>query len=282
LWHEKWSVSDLKKIQREKPSVFAKEYQNDPVAGAMRKFHEEDFRYWTIENLNYILFDRDSRITAKGDLSTCKAAIACDLAWEEKRESDFSVVVPAFLTPQSDLLIDFYICKKGMRPHEIEEILFSMEARLRALTKTTVPIGWEKAKLEKVMQFLLKEAMRKRNRYLVFKPLQWDMDKVQRITTRLDPRYAQHTIYHRRGMGELEHQLLRFPSGTHDDLPDAEQGLIQLLQYPKSIRKVEETEEDEFEWWRKQAIKYHKPEKKAYVFGMRNKRFEIPAKVAFR
>ena len=169
-----------------------------------------------------------------------------------------------------------------MRPHEIEEILFSMEERLRSITGSSVFIGWEKAKLEKVMQFLLKEAMRKRNKWLIFKPLQWDTDKVQRILTRLEPRYAQHTIYHRRDMGELEHQLLRFPSGTHDDLPDALQGLVQLLQYPKTQRNIQEERDDEFEWWRKKALKLHKPDKKRFVFGRRNKQFEIPAKVAYR
>lgn len=282
LWEEKWSVNDLKKMQQDKPSVFAKEYQNDPVSGAMRRFHKENFRYWTIENLNYVLFDESGRIVSKGDLNTCKAAIACDLAWEVKRESDYSVIVPGFLTPQSDLLIETYICKKGMRPHELKEILFSMETRLRALTKQTIPIGWEKAKLEKVMQFLLKQAMRRRNHYLVFKPLIWDSDKIQRIETRLEPRYAQHTIYHRQGMGELEHQLLRFPSGVHDDLPDALQGLVQLLQYPKSQKRIEVQKDDAFEWWRNLAIKSRKPDKKQFVFGQKGKRFEIPAKISFR
>ena len=249
----------------------------------MRKFRRDDFRYWTIELGNYVLFDEEDRIQAKGELKSCRAAIACDLAWEEKRENDFSVVVPAFLTPQSDLLIDTYICKKGMRPHEIEEILFSMEERLRSLVGSSVPVGWEKAKLEKVMQFLMKQAMRRRNKYLIFKPILWDADKIQRILTRLEPRYAQHTIYHKRGMGELEDQLLRFPSGVHDDLPDALQGLVQLLQYPR-IQKAATTEEkdDEFEWWRKQALKIKKPDKKHYTFGIKEKRYEIPAKVSFR
>ena len=283
LWTEKWTVADLHRIRADKPSVFAKEYQNDPVAGSMRKFHKEDFRYWTIENNEAILFDNQAKITAKHPLNTCKAAIACDLAWEEKRESDFSVVLPGLLTPQADLLIETYICKKGMRPHEMEEILFSMEERLRSLTGSSVPIGWEKAKLEKVMQFLLKEAMRKRNHYLMFKPLVWDMDKVQRIETRLEPRYNQHTIYHRQGMGELEFQLLRFPSGVHDDVIDAEQGLVQLLQYPKTIKKVIVDSDDEFEWWRTQAINAQKPKKERFVFGNRdNKRYEIPAKVSWR
>jgi len=246
----------------------------------MRKFHKEDFRYWTVERSEAILFN-EGRIAYKFPLNECKAAISCDLAWEEKRESDYSVIIPAFLTPKSDLLIDTYICKKGLRPHEMEEILFSMEERLRALTGSSVPIGWEKAKLEKVMQFLMQEAMRRRNQWLIFKPLIWDTDKVQRVLTRLEPRYAQHTIYHRQGMGELEHQLLRFPSGAHDDLPDALQGVVQLLQHPKTQRKIIEEKDDEFEWWRDQANKRFKKPKNKYVFG-KPKRWKIPAKVSYK
>ena len=282
LWEEKWSINDLKKIRSDKPSVFAKEYQNDPVSGALRKFNKQDFRYWTIENLEAVLFSSEGRIVSKYPLNICKAAISCDLAWEEKRESDFGVVFPGFLTPNADLLLETYICKKGMRPHEIEEILFSMEERLRALTGGSVPIGFEKAKLEKVMQYLLKQAMRKRNRYLIFKPLLWDIDKIQRIVTRLEPRYAQNTIYHRRNMGEYEHQLLRIPSGTHEDLPDAAQGLVQLLQYPRSSKKKPVQEDNAFEWWRKQSMKLNKPKKKRFVFGTGGKMTKIDAKIAWK
>ena len=80
-----------------------------------------------------------------------------------------------------DLLIDTYICKKGMRPNEIIEVLFTMESRYRAITGRTVPIGFEKAKLEKVIRHLLELEMRKRNHWLMFKDLAWDKDKNERI-----------------------------------------------------------------------------------------------------
>ena len=281
LWKEKWSVEELNKIEQEKPGVFAKEYQNDPAAGPMAVFKKDDFRLWSLENNRYILLGENSQIISKGSLCDCKAAIACDLAWDDKRENDFSVIMPGFLTPQSEILIDTYICKKGMRPNEIEEILFAMEERLRVITGSSVPIGFEKAKLEKVMKWLLAEAMKRRNRYLWFKELMWDGDKVTRIETRLQARYVQHSIFHRSGMGDLEQQLVRFPSGVHDDLPDAEQGLCQLLNYPKQAKK-EVIGTDEFDWWREQTIKVKKPERLRYIFGNRNRYHSIPTLAAYR
>jgi len=101
----------------------------------------------------------------------------------------------------------------------------------------------------------------------LLKDLQWDGDKIMRMVTRLSPRYTQHVIFHKTGMGDLEYQLLRIPNGTHDDLPDALQGLVQLLEYPKHGKKpVEPT--TEFDWWRKKAIERKKPPKRTnYIFG---------------
>ena len=282
LWAYKWSVDDLLELQKEKPDVFAKEMQNDPVSGANTKFTADDFRYWTIDNMQYVLFNKEGGITAKGELRDCQAAMACDLAWEEGKENDFSVVLPAFLTPQSDILIDTYLCKKGLRPDEMEEVIFTMEERLRSITGSPVPIGFEKAKLEKVAKWFLKQAMKKRNRSLWLKDLQWDTDKIQRILTKLQPRYSQHMLYHKRGMGDLENQITRFPSAAHDDLPDALQGVCQLLEYPKNKRVTSNDPESEFKWWQKQTQLVKKPPKTRYVFGHKQFRKVIPATVSFR
>ena len=111
----------------------------------------------------------------------------------------------------------------------------------------------------------------------MFKDLAWDADKIERIVTRLEPRYAQHSIFHLRDMGDLEHQLLRIPSGTHDDLVDCEQGLIQLLQYPKKKGK-DPIKDDAFNWFRQLAIEARNPQRNDFVFGRRGIDRGIPAK----
>lgn len=259
LWPEKMSVEELDKLEREKPTVFAKEYQNDPVSGSNVRFDKKDFRYWRLEGSNrYILFGVENEVLSTGLLSDCKAAIACDLAWKEKRSSDSTVIMPAFLTPTNDILIENYVTKIGMRPDEFIEQVFVMVERLEKLTGGSVPVGFEKAMLETVTQWMMKRTMRERNRYILTKELVWDADKETRIETRLQPRYAQHVIYHKTGMGDLEQQLVRFPSAAHDDLVDAAQGLCQLLQFPKGKSKVTKPD-DEFMRVRQIAIDAKKP-----------------------
>lgn len=257
LWPEKWSIEDLNKMEQDKPTVFAKEMQNDPVSGRNAKFKREDFRYYTVQMGEYILQDSFGQVVSKGNMTDCVPAISCDLAWKEKRESDSCVILPGYLTPNSEIIIDDYIHEKGLKPTDVAEHLFVMADRLKKLTGHDPAIGFEKAMLENVTQWFLQQEMRKRNRFLLTKELIWDSDKITRIETRLISRYSQHVIFHKKNMGDLEHQLERHPYGTHDDLVDAEQGLVQLLQFPRKPNSSTNPY-DEFETMRKITIEYKK------------------------
>lgn len=253
LWPEKWSLEFLAQLKKEKPNVFAKEYQNDPVAGTNTRFKRSDFRYWEERDGRISILDANGVVEKTYSFPECRAAVACDLAWKEKRTSDSSVLMPGLLTPNSEILVSDYISKKGMRPDETGEHLFLMVDRLKKLTHTDVPVGFEKAMLENVTQWLLKLQMRNKNTFITTKALVWDADKHSRIETRLEPRLNQHVIYFKRGMGELEYELERFPYGVHDDHADCLQALVQLLQFPKKP-KPEDVGDDIFAKLRKLAI----------------------------
>lgn len=284
LWPERWTVEQLNEMEREEPSKFAKEYQNDPISGMMSNFDKSDFRYWYIDNNDYVLMDNEGNITSRGPLSDCKGAIACDLAWDEKKKDDDTVLMPAYFTPNSDILIDDYINEKGMKPDKFVEYLFPMKDRIESRCKGKPTIGFEKGKLEKVMKWFLKKEERKRNDYLIKKDLLWDSDKITRMVTRLQSRYKNHVIYHRKGMGDLEYQLLQIPSGRHDDLPDAAQGLVQLFQIEpqKSKTTVTDDKDETFEWLMANATNKNKKPKTKYIFGKKGKTFSIPSKQSFQ
>ncbi len=267
LWPEKWTVEDLAVMEAEDPVGFAKEMQGDPSSGSLEAIRREDFRYWTIENMQALLFGDDNRIVARYDLSACKAAIACDLAWEDGAANDDTAIVPGLCTPGNDILVDDYVAKKGVRPDEFEEIIFSMSERYQALTGKRVQVGFEKAKLEKVMKWFLKEAQKRRNKWLWLVDVNWGTkDKVERVLARLANRYAQHSVYHRRGMGVLENQLIRIRSTTHDDLADAVGMLPEMFVFAPN-KKKEPVKEDKFDWWRKQTPQFREKNQKSYLFG---------------
>lgn len=279
IWDKKegWDVNSLLAERKANPRSFAKEKQNDPVSGAMAIFAKDDIMYWDISNDDYTQFD-GSNIYKRDLLSNCKAAIACDLAWSEKRTADDTVILGALLTPLNDILVYKYINEKGMKPEMFMEHLFTMEGQLKNITNSNVIIGFEKAMLERVYQSMLKKEMRDRDRYLIIRELKWEADKITRIETTLQARFAQHTIFLRQGMGDLEHQLIRFPSATFDDIVDALHGVVKLLQFPKHIKKSAQ-EDDTFMKLRQWHIDNKKSHKLFGRFNRPHKRFEIPATV---
>lgn len=283
LWPERWTIDELNEMERRDPQSFAKEMQGDPSSGMAGKFDKKDFREWRMSNGEYYLYGSDGEVIGKGNICDCRWAIACDLAWEEGRKNDFSVALPGYLTPGNEILVETYLCKRGLRPDELFEWLFIAYERMEKLTGSVGAIGFEKAKLEKVIKWLLQKEMRRRNKWLILKDLLWDADKLQRIYTRLQPRYAQNVIFHKQGMHELESQLIRIPNGAHDDIVDSLQGLCQLLSFPRKVEKSrEETENDRMDKIKKlfcpakwngrvsgQGKKYSIPSQKSFMVGER-------------
>lgn len=271
LWPDKWSVAKLDEMEADDPVGFAKEMQGDPSSGSLETIRREDFRYWEALDNKIVLYNKDGGINAKWDYKECKAAIAVDLAWENNKASDYSAIMPGLVTPSNDILFCSYIVRRGLRPDELEEIIFSTSARYEVLTGKRVQVGFEKAKLEKVMKWFLQEAQRRRNQWLWLKDINWGgKDKVERILSRLGNRYAQHSVYHQRGMGELENQLIRLRSVAHDDLADCAGMLPEMLAYAPGKIKTPEPE-DRFMQMRKHTPLYRELNKSKYIFGQKQK-----------
>ena len=286
LWKECRSFEWLMQLKKNKPLTYAKEFQNNPVAGENTRFAIEMFRYWQHLDAGYILYDDNKQIIAKGLWTDCVPAIACDLAWSEKKTADETVIMSCLLTPKGDIIVYNYHNERGMRPERFRNILFDQVAHLKELTNTLPKVGMEKAMLERINKDLIKAEMRKRNTFFVLKDLKWEHDKLSRIEIALEARYANNTMYHKHGMGELEEQLLQFPYGKHDDIIDALQGTTQLLKYTKSVKKqhiFNDIDDPGFNYWRTKVPGYIRKRPKItkgqFLFGKR-KSFSLPSKEA--
>lgn len=279
LWPERWTVAELDEMERLKPEAFAKEMQGDPSSGSLETIRREDFRLWRLEEGQAVLYGASGEVVGRWRLSDCRAAVGIDLAWEDKKANDFAAVVPGLVTPANDLLIDDYIFKKGLRPDEFEEIVFAMDARYRALTGKRVCFGFEKAMLEKLMKWFLKEAMKRRGSFLWFKDISWGTkDKVARVMYRMANRYSQHSVYHKKGMGDLENQLIRLRSVAHDDIADALAMLPEMLSYATTVYK-EKQPEDVFRFLQKQTSLWRGKPQGKYLFGSKVRPSVVTAKV---
>jgi len=250
LWSDRITFKYLMQKKQDDPIGYAKEYQNNPISGENATFQSKHFRYWRQENDGYVLSDNQGNMCGKGMFRDCVPAIACDLAWSAKKTADETVIMGALLTPNNDIIIWNYLHERGMRPERYSELLFGMIKTLHELTGTIPKVGIEKAMLERVSQHFLKIEMKRKDEFFIFKDLKWESDKISRITISLEARYANGTIYHRHGMGHLEDQLIQFPYAAHDDIVDAEAGVVSMLKYPKSAKSLSSNQSDdtEFDW----------------------------------
>ena len=281
LWPERWTVEELDEMERLKPDAFAKEMQGDPSSGSLETIRREDFRTWRYENNQAVLYGSDGEVVSKWSLWECRAGVGIDMAWEDKKASDFTAIVPGLITPNNDLLVDDYICRRGLRPDEFEDVIFDMSARYELMTKKRVCFGFEKAKLEKVMKWFLNEAMNRRDKWLWFKDIAWGtQDKVERIMFRVANRYSQHSIYHKKGMGDLENQLIRLRSVAHDDIADALAMLPEILAYAPAKTK-EPKKADLFAYLQKQTSGWRgrNDRTSTYQFGQKQHGSVVDAKV---
>lgn len=271
LWPERWTVAELDDMERLKPEAFAKEMQGDPSSGSLETIRREDFRYWRMEEGQAVLYGSDNEVVSRWRLTDCRCGVGIDLAWEEKKASDFCAIVPGIITPANDLLVDNYINKKGMRPNEFESLIYEINERYAKLTGKRVCFGFEKAKLEKVMKWFLQESMKRTGKYLWFKDIAWGtQDKVERIMFRVANRYSQHSIYHKKGMGDLENQLIRLRSVAHEDLADALAMLPEILAWSPTAQK-HKAPEDRFMQLRKHTSIYRERNMSPYHFGRKSR-----------
>lgn len=280
LWPQRWTVAELKKLERDKPEVFAKEYQGDPSSGNLETIRREDFRYWRMEEGCAVLYGAFDEVVSRWGLKECRAGVGIDLAWEDKKASDFTALVPGLITPANDLLVDDYIEKKGMRPDEFERLIYDLNERYEKLTGKRVCFGFEKAKLEKVMKWFLQESMKRNGKYLWFKDIAWGtQDKVERIMFRIANRYSQHSVYHKRDMGNLENQLIRLRSAAHDDLCDALGMLPEMLAFAPLKEKMRQPD-DMFKFLQKQTTghRINSQRTSVYQFGKKSRSSVVDAK----
>jgi hypothetical protein len=120
--------------------------------------------------------------------------------------------------------------------------------------------------------------MKRNNKWLWTKAISWGtQDKIERFYFRMANRYAQHSVYHKDGLGIYENQIIRLRSAAHDDHADAAGMLPEMLAYAP-VQKKKEEPEDMFMQMRKMTPLYREKNKSKYIFGTGTK--PLPFRVA--
>lgn len=199
IWEEMWPLEELEKRRAEiGESAFAQEFMNDPIRAADRTFKKEWFRYFEEPPKNLMKF------------------MTVDPAINLKTQHDYTAMVVCGTDDNGNWYVLEYVRKK-LLPKESVDHMFEM-----CIKHNIHAVGIEEVAFQAMLSFEFKDQRASRGVFTKVIPLKsMGRRKSLRIES-LQPRYESGKIFHRRGMEDLETELLRFPSPRcHDDLIDA-------------------------------------------------------------
>lgn len=216
LWPEKYDIASLNEIMHDLDARdWLALFQQSPIASESQDFKQEYFKTYEAETIEHRTID---------------AYIGVDLAISKKTTADnTSITVIGKDRNGPNIYILDRITGK-LDPLQTINAIFSLVEQFNP-----VRVGIETVQYQEALKFFIEEEQRKRQVYFSITGLTHkDASKETRIRS-LVPMYKAGVIHHRHADKDLEHQLLLFPQGKHDDEIDSLQMAINVLQ-PTEIK----------------------------------------------
>jgi len=206
------------------PYMFNCLYMNTPVRDEDMMFKQSWFNYYEIEPCRNTL-----QVFTTVDPAT-------DPALAKTGDTDYSVV----MTTGKDLMtgnifiLDYF--RERCNPGDLASAVLDHVIKYKPNV-----VGYEAVAFQKSLDYTLKELMRQEGVYFLIEQLtRSGKDAKLHAITGLQPIFAAGSIYLRGWMKALESELLKFPLGKHDDLPDAlamQQQLWAITRNPPGYKK---------------------------------------------
>lgn len=207
LWPERYGLQDFELTRQVLGSYqFSALYGQSPVPDDGGLFRRSWFRYWSSSPGYYLLGPEGQAVRE----DHCRRFGTVDLAFSLKKEADYTVIAAWAVTPRSDLIL--------LDLHRERMDAPVLQPSIRAMVEKW---NLDYIGIEKVLgQSLVVHGARVDG--LTVRALIADVDKITRSIP-AQVRMEAGQIYFPSGHPELtavEHELLTFPRGTHDDIVD--------------------------------------------------------------
>lgn len=214
------------------PYQYGCQYLNDPVDDDSIEFK----RRWITQ------FEYDEDTLNLLDAAPCIMSV--DPAFRLKETTDFTGIAITKIATNNRVYV-LEGLKLKISPDEVIEKIFELAEIYKIF----------KVKIERVgAQIVLADNLRKEmwKRGVSFIIEEYDAGtketKVARIRG-LIPHYANSRIVHRKGLVDLEEQLIQFPRGKHDDIVDALAAQISDWNPLSKPEGPKQSTEGTFKWW---------------------------------
>ena len=117
-----------------------------------------------------------------------------------------------------------------------------------------VKFAGQKSLIEKMLMSFLKKKMRDDKIYLCWEALGKNTRENKEFPIKkLQPWYEARCVWHNINLEdtEFENELLRFPKAKHDDLPDCEQMLLEILKPSSKVSQSKNYDRNSLEMWKR-------------------------------
>lgn len=207
FWESRFDLWELENIRKQIwDYFFMSQYMQDPINDWSGDFIREYFQYSqeTPQELEIVTF--------------------IDPAISQKQEADNTAIVTIWLDKRSNNIYVLDIIAWRMLPDEIIDNVFKTYLKWKPRR-----VWIEVVAYQKMLALEIKKQMNIRNIFFVLDEVNPQWEKEARIRTILQPRYANHSIYHNNTCTELELELLKFPNGKHDDIADSLASAVNMI-----------------------------------------------------
>jgi len=201
LWESYWSKKDLEEKKLVLGSAkFATEYMNEPVADDEAVFKPEWIKYYT-----------DAELPPRSRL---EVAMGVDPA-TGKTHGDYSAYVVVGKDKETGKIYVLEAYGKKVSPERFAQEVISAYKRWEPKV-----IIFEEIAFQEIYKKMIMEKASKNGVHLPIKGIKHRLSKAERIY-RLAPLIENGFLLFKESQSLLVDQLLMFPKGDHDDLPDA-------------------------------------------------------------
>lgn len=225
LWANHYTLENLEQIRNDVGSYeFASQYQQNPINRETQLFKPDLFR-------NITLREVQEKVTS--------CFVTIDSALSKRKNSDYTGVCINWVDSENVWHLKAYRTK--VDPTELIQLIFDLHKAYKPEA-----IGLEETTMTQAIDPFLTVEMAKRNVYPNVVPLKHGgVNKEVRIKGLL-PRYDRGHIYHIDNLAvDLERELVRFPSSSHDDVMDATAYQIFIAEAPNTSFDYDDFEAEE-------------------------------------
>lgn len=193
--------------------VFANQYMNEVIPADAQSFKKEWFQYYDTLPSKYNTF------------------VFVDPAISQADTADFTGVVVVHVDTDNRWYVS--VAKRHkLTATEIVGLVFDIYSRV-----SPTIIGIEDVAYQRALLHFMADEMRRRNRFIPIQGVRPPPEKSKQTKILgLVPRFEWKNVFLSRGLVDLEHELLTFPRGSHDDLIDA-LASIEAITYPPPKEK---------------------------------------------